>query len=96
MRNLLIKLLLQLLRIPPIEKAIDNKKMREWLGGQYPIKEFRDYISKRDLQILQLLGEGVSREEYLTYLGQRIELGMLLREAKRNFELTEAERRKKK
>lgn len=96
MNHLLIKLLLRLLRIPPIEKVIDSKKMKEWIGGQYPIKEFRDYISKRDLQILQLLGEGVSRKEYLTYLGQRIELGMLLKEAKRDFGILEAERKKRK
>ena len=95
MRNFLLKILFRLLRIPPIVKVVDSKKMKEWLGGQYPIEEFRNYISKRDLQILQLLGEGVSREDYLIYLGQRTELGMLLREAKKDFEIVEKERRAK-
>jgi len=94
-KQFLIKLLFRFLKIPTLERVISNNKMKEWIGGQYPLKAFQDYIVKRDLQILQLLGEGVPREDYLMYIGQRIELGMLLKEAKRNFEILEAKQKKK-
>lgn len=93
MKHLLLKILLKLLRIPPVEGTIDKKKEREFFWGLYPTKEFRNYISKRDLELLQILGEGVSREDYLTYLGQRVELGMLLKVARTSFETIEKERK---
>lgn len=81
----------------PVPTAlIDSKKMKDWLGLQYPLKEFHDYIGSRNLHILQILGEGVQRDaEYWTYVGQRIELGHLLTEAKKNFTIAEKERRQK-
>jgi len=91
MRLLLIRLLFRLLKIP-FNRQTDSPNIKEWLGLQYPLKGFRDYISNRDFQILQRLGEGVSREEYLSYLGQRTELGKLLTEAKTNFEKAEKKR----
>jgi hypothetical protein len=76
---------------------IDNKRMREWIGLQYPLMEFQDYIASRNLHILQVLGEGVSRDEdYWMYVGQRIELGRLLTEAKKSFAIAEKNRNKKK
>ena len=82
-----------MLRVPPVEGKVDIKKEREFLGGLYPIKEFRNFIARRDLEILQLLGSGVSREDYLSYLGQRVELGMLLKGARESFERVEQERK---
>lgn len=90
MRKLLTKILFRLLKIPIATKYIDHAKMKEWLGLQYPLLEFRNYISTRNLSILQVLGEGVDRDkEYWILVGQRIELGRLLTEAKKNFAIAE-------
>ena len=89
MRNLLIKLLIRLIKVPELSEAVNKEREEEMFWGLFPLKEFRDFISRRDLQILQTLGEGVSREEYLTLIGQRIELGILLREAKKAFDKVE-------
>ena len=95
-RRVLIKILIQLLKIPVASKVIDHSKKKEWLGLQYPIPQFHDYISTRNLHILQMLGEGVTRDErYWMYVGQRIELGLLLSEAKKEFEIAEKNRIKK-
>ncbi len=94
MKLFLIKILFRLLR-SPIGKGIDQPKISEWLGLQYPLKSFRDYISTRDMILLQMMGEGQDRESYLLTLGQRMELGKLLTEAKNNFERAEKIRRKK-
>jgi len=94
MRKLLIKLLLKLLKIPLIEGGINKDREQEMFWGLYPTQEFRNYIARRDLQILQLLGEGVSRDDYLTYLGHRFELQQLLRYAKQSFEIVEQKKKK--
>ena len=96
MRNLLLKFLIRFLKVPEAKGAVDKEKEQKMFWGIYPTREFRNYIARRDLTILQLLGEGVSREEYLIYLGRRIEIGILLREAKRSFEIVEKERESKK
>ena len=95
MRNLLLKFLIRFLKVPKVKGAVDKEKEQKMFWGLYPTREFRNYISRRDLQILQILGEGVSREEYLIYLGQRIELGLLLRNAKQSFEAVEKKRKTK-
>jgi len=92
MKRILIKILFRLLGIPTADRLIDQDKIKEWLGLQYPLKPFRDYIGTRSFLILQKLGEGVNREDYLMYVGQRIELGKLLTEAKTNFEKAERKR----
>ena len=95
MRDLLLKFLIRFLKVPKVKGAVDKEKEQKMFWGLYPTRELRNYISRRDLQILQILGEGVSREEYLIYLGQRIELGLLLRNAKQSFEAVEKKRKTK-
>ena len=96
MRKLLTKILFRLLRIPVATKYIDHARKREWLGLQYPLQSFQDYILTRNLHILQILGEGVQREqEYWMLVGQRIELGRLLSEAKKEFAIAEKKRKKR-
>ena len=94
MKRIILHIALKLLRIPPIKGNIDRDK--EFFGNMYPIKAFRDYISQRDLELLQLLGGSVSREDYLIYLGQRVELGLLLQKAKKDFDIIEKGRLKSK
>ena len=93
MRNLLLKFLIRFLKVPEVKGDVNKEKEQEMFWLLYPTKEFRNYIGRRDLQILQILGEGVSRKEYLTYLGQRIELGLLLRNAKQSFEIVEKKKK---
>ena len=97
MRLLLINLLLHLIESvkPRDNSLIDEEKMRWWLADCYPQKNFRDYIKKRDTEILQALGSGVNSKKYLTLLGQRIEIGRLFATSKQEFEKLEAKGRKK-
>jgi len=96
MRKLLIKILFRLLKIPIATKYIDHAQKKEWLGLQFPLQSFHDYISTRNLHLLQLLGEGVTRnEEYWMLVGQRMELGRLLSEAKKEFAIAEKKRKKR-
>ncbi len=96
MRNIIIKILFRLLKIPIASKPVDSKRMREWIGLQYPLQEFQNYIAVRNLHLLQMFGEGIGRDEdYWIAVGQRIELGRLLTEAKKNFAKSEIERKKK-
>ena len=91
MRQFLIKILLRLLTPPIQNRVIDNKKIQKWLWEIYPQGLFRDYIYKRDLDILQQIGGVVDREKYLILLGERIELGRLLYEAKTAYQKQEKE-----
>jgi len=69
--------------------------MRKWLADVYWRKEFQDYITKRDMEILQAMGIGVTREDYIRLVGQRIELGRLLSVAKRESEKEDSKMREK-
>ena len=95
MRNIIIKLLFKLLKVPQVEGAVDKEKEQEMFWSLYPNKEFRNYIGRRDLQILQILGEGVPRDEYLSYLGQRMELQILLGHTKQSFDIVDKKRKTK-
>ena len=95
MKKKIINILFRLLKIPIATTFVDNTKKKDWLGSQYPLQEFQNYISTRNLHILQILGQGVSKDqEYWMLVGQRIELGRLLTEAKRDFGLAEKKRKK--
>lgn len=80
----LIKVLIKLLSVP--EQRINEKKILVWFWTNYPQQGFQDYITKRDKQLLQTLGQGVDRETYLQILGQRIELGVMLKQAKISYQ----------
>jgi len=96
MKRILISILFRLLKIPITTKFTDISMKKDWLGLQYPTQGFHNYILSRNLYILQILGEGVSREDYLIALGQRIEIGRLLTEAKKEFAIAEKKRKDKK
>jgi len=94
MKRLLIKILFRLLNLPSGD--IDTSRIAKWVGSQYPEKGFRDYIAKRGHNILQSMGEGLSRDDYLMHIGMRMEIGKLLTEAKTNFEIMENQIKKRK
>ncbi len=93
MRLFFINILLRLLRIP--NKKVIEDKILKWFWTSYPQQGFKDYIMKRDMTILQQMGNGVSRDEYFSLLGQRIELGLLLTQAKRSYQKVESQRDEK-
>ena len=96
MKGLLLKILFRLLNLPDSRNEVDTIRIAKWAGSQYPEKGFRDYIAKRGFNILQSMGEGLSRDDYLMHIGMRMELGKLLTEAKINFERMENEIKKRK
>lgn len=57
---------------------IDDKRIANWKQRQYADMGFRDYFRKRDLKLLKLMGIGLTRDNYLIALGQRLELMALL------------------
>jgi len=88
MKKLLIRLLFKLIGSPlDLENTIEEKRMSKWLAVQYPLTEFRGYIKKRDLEVLQVMGNIATRENYLIHIGQRIEICRLLTLAKENYEM---------
>ena len=95
MKKIIIKILFRLLKIP-LQFQTDNEKINEWLGLQYPLPSFHNYISSRTKNILQVLGEGVDRDrDYWTLVGQRVEINLLLTAARISFETAEKNRIKK-
>jgi len=96
MKKLIIKILFRLIKIPIASEHIEHSKMNEWLYQQYPLPQFQAYIKTRNLRLLQVLGEGIAHnDEYWINVGQRLELGRLLSEAKREFEKAESIKEKK-
>ena len=93
-RLLLIRLLLKLLGIPEIDK-IKEKKIDIFFWTIRPQQGFEDYITKRDREILQRMGIGVTDEEYKGLLHQRIELGLMLSQSKISYMRVEKSRQDK-
>lgn len=96
MRKLLIKWLFHLLIDDETYQGIDDRRIELWLQMMFTNVGFRDYVRKRDLQILKTLGAGVSETNYHIYLGQRLEILHLLKEVSRAHKLQEAVDRMKK
>lgn len=90
----LINILLKLLNIPS-SKKVQEKRIEKFLWTAYPQQGFIDYVMKRDISLLQQMGNGVNREEYLILLGQRSEVGLLLSIAKRSYKKVESERQER-
>lgn len=93
-RLLLIRLLLKLLGIPEIDK-IKEKKIDIFFWTIRPQQGFEDYITKRDREILQRMGIGVTDEEYKGLLHQRVELGLMLSQSKISYARVEKSRQDK-
>jgi hypothetical protein len=94
-QRLIIKVLFRLLGIKTGEGVIDSERIMQWVGNSYPDRGFHDYIFKRNMRILEQLGEGVEGKEAWILLGGRLELGKLLTEAKNSYATLEATRQAK-
>lgn len=71
----------------------DSEKIQSWLGNSYPDPGFQDYVFRRNMKILQDMGEGMEQKEYWIAMGKREELGYMLAESKRSWGLLEAKDR---
>lgn len=95
MKRLIIKILFRLIGIKIPINSIDGEEMNRWLGLQYPVPAFRNYIKTRSFSLLQVLGDEVPMgKEYYKILGQRIELNRLLFESKTQFNILESKKPK--
>lgn len=79
----------------PTGKYTDSESIEKWIANQYPDKGCQDYIFRRNMMILQRLGEGLPEKEIWIALGQRIELGFLLSESKKNWIALQAKEKAK-
>lgn len=74
MRKLLLRLLFRLLDKSESYAKIDEEAIQEWLANQAISRGFKEYVRKRDLQLLKTLGVGLTEENNRIWLGQRYEL----------------------
>ena len=86
MRKLLTKILFRLLDKKESYQDINEKRISNWLWRQYTSPGFREYFRKRDLQLLKTMGIGLKRDDYLIYLGQRLELMRLLEQVNKAYQ----------
>jgi len=78
MKQFIIKLLFRLIDNNDTYRDIDDKKIQKWLTRQHQDMGFREYMRKRDLQLLKTLGLALTQDDYKTTCGQRLELLRLL------------------
>jgi len=73
-RKLFILLLFRLLDKRETYANIDEERIEEWLSRQPNEPGFREYVRKRDLQLLKTIGMGISQANTTVWVGQRYEL----------------------
>lgn len=88
MKEILIRFLFRLLDFRYDYKDIDDKKVAAFLINLFSSLQFREYFRKRDLQLLKAMGQGMTRENYLIALGQRLELMHLLDQSSKAYKLS--------
>jgi len=93
MKTRLIRLFFRL--INGKQRKVNAEGIKKWLADTYDRQGFMDYITKRDLELLQTMGNGVKQEDYLRLVGQRLELGKLLTSARWECEQGAKGRKKK-
>lgn len=84
MRQLLIRLLMRLIDRTTTYK-FDSRKINKWLAENHMDVRFHAYYAKRDLTLLQLMGQGLGEKQYQLVLGQRIELIRLKQMSKKAY-----------
>lgn len=78
MRKLIIKILFRLLNLKQDYQDIQDKQIKHWLQKQKGDTGWHDYYRKRSWQIMKTLASGLERDNYLIWLGHRLELLNLL------------------
>jgi hypothetical protein len=74
-RKYLISLLFTLLRQenPRYYQDIDAKRVEQWQDLQFSNVGFWDYHRRRMLTIMETISNGLSRDEYMIQVGQKLE-----------------------
>jgi len=89
MRFLLVKILFHLLNLPHFtffdKDNVDKDNLLNWMANTYPLPEFKNYVKRRDLEILQHLGSGQNKNAYLLSVGERINLGVMMGDFKKAY-----------
>ncbi|HOJ16488.1 MAG TPA: hypothetical protein PLC43_04880 [Caldisericia bacterium] len=79
MKKFFIKLLFKLIdRGPKTKDEVKEKIIQQWLTDQFEDIRVREYINYRDTSILRQIGYGLSRDDYLIWVGRRLEVLDLL------------------
>lgn len=86
MKKWLIGILFRLLDDKDYQN-IDDKQVTAFLVNIFSSLQFREYFRKRDLQLLKRLGQGLTRDDYLITLGQRLEIMHLLDQSNKAYKL---------
>ncbi len=86
MKTILTKLLFRLLDKKEVYANINEDRINEWLARQPQEPGFREYVRKRDLQLLKTIGMGISQENSAVWTGQRFELLRLAQIAQQAME----------
>lgn len=94
MRKLLIKILFRLMDYPRDFEDTRMEKIDKWLVLQFGDMGFREYYRMRTIQILKIMGAGLTQENYHIYLGQRFELLRLLENISRAKKRVEKRKQK--
>ena len=94
-KRILIKILFRLLGQDIKYTEIEDKKIVHWLETQYADMGFRSYFRRRDLKLLKIMGIGLTRDNYLITLGQRLELMALLQAINKAYTAREKKVEKK-
>lgn len=97
MRKRIIRFLIKLLDRGNVEtfQGIDDEAIGNWLAEQTAQQGFRDYVRKRDLQILKAFGNLLDRDSYILLVGQRLELLRLFHQAEESYQKTKDKGREK-
>ena len=85
-RKFLINLLFRLLDNNDTYSGIDDERIEKWLGEQGKQAGFREYVRKRDLQLLKTFGTGLTGDTATLWIGQRLELFRLMNEVNKKVE----------
>lgn len=78
MKNFLIRLLFKLIDLPKDSNEKDHL-IQEWMAESWQHPGFAAYMKQRDREFVKVLSGGLgaqalTRESYVRYLGQRVEL----------------------
>lgn len=96
-KKFLIDLLFKLLNETPVLKEdINDIGIEKWLKVQANDPRAMDYVLSRNTMILRQIGKGLSREDYLIWVGRKTEALHLGVKLKKYAEKVEKEKYKRK
>ena len=101
MKNLLIKLLIKLIDVPASKTGDYTPDALDFLGNAWQTKGFQDFFAERNRRhMFELSGGSMltepTREGYSRVLGQRVEMLILARLAKAQYDKVKKEKSQKK